>query len=149
MNFDTVRSIKIRTHSFETPGTESEIPKEKFGPRKKYAFLTETNLNLKLASTFRSLYVRKLVEDLREEIREHGTFEVLTKEVEETIARKKEEEALRSEGERLEKLVEELQETIANEKIAHEEERRRILNEISTEQVYLTDRRGCGGRRNF
>ncbi|XP_076233344.1 uncharacterized protein LOC143178502 [Calliopsis andreniformis] len=81
-----------------------------------------------------SLYVRKLVEDLKEEIREHGTFKVLTKEVEEVTARKKEEEALRARSERLEKLLAQLQETVAEEELMYEEERRRVLKELSEEQ---------------
>nr|XP_031826943.1 dynein regulatory complex protein 9 [Nomia melanderi] len=81
-----------------------------------------------------SLYLRKIMEDLKEEVREKGTFEVLTKEVEKLLGHEKEEEALRNESERLKNLAEELQRTIADEKIANEQEKRRMLNELAEEQ---------------
>lgn len=73
--------------------------------------------------------------DLKEEIREKGTFEVLTREVEKLLGHEKGEEALRKESERLKNLAEELQRTIADEKIANEQEKRRMLNELAEEQV--------------
>ncbi|KOX70078.1 hypothetical protein WN51_04595 [Melipona quadrifasciata] len=84
------------------------------------------------------LYMRKIMEKLKEEIREHGTFEVLTKEIEEIMTRQKEEEALLEEQERLRNAAAELQKTIAEKKLANEQEKRRILNELSEEQ-YVTE----------
>ncbi|KZC12263.1 IQ domain-containing protein G [Dufourea novaeangliae] len=81
-----------------------------------------------------SLYLQKIMEDLKDEVREKGTFEVLTKEVERLIAQEKEEETLRLETERLEKLAAELKKTIAEEKIANEEEKKRILNALAEEK---------------
>ncbi|KAK1128758.1 hypothetical protein K0M31_019910 [Melipona bicolor] len=81
-----------------------------------------------------SLYMKKIMEKLKEEIREHGTFEVLTKEIEEIMTRQKEEEALLEEQEKLRNAAAELQKTIAEKKLANEQEKRRILNELSEEQ---------------
>nr|XP_003705396.2 PREDICTED: IQ domain-containing protein G [Megachile rotundata] len=81
-----------------------------------------------------SLYIRKVMEDLKEEIREHGTFEFLTKEIEEITRRKKEEENLLEQEEKLKKTVTELQKLIADEKIANEENKRRMMYELSEKQ---------------
>ncbi|XP_003399574.2 dynein regulatory complex protein 9 [Bombus terrestris] len=81
-----------------------------------------------------SLYMRKIMEKLKEEIREQGTFDVLTKEIEEIMVRQKEEETLLEEQERLRKTAAELQKTMTEKKLANEQEKRRILNELAEEQ---------------
>nr|XP_033338830.1 dynein regulatory complex protein 9 [Megalopta genalis] len=83
------------------------------------------------------LYARKIMEDLKEEIREKGTFEVLTREVEKLLGQEKaereeeEEGPMREESERLEKLAEELRQTIGREKIANGLEEKRLPNELT------------------
>ncbi|XP_076686738.1 dynein regulatory complex protein 9 [Andrena cerasifolii] len=84
-----------------------------------------------------SSYVRNIVEALIEEISERGTYKILSDEVEKITARRKEEEALLAEKERLEKLAVELQKTIAEEKIANDEEKRRMMQELAEEQRSL------------
>lgn len=84
------------------------------------------------------------MEDLKEEIREKGTFEVLTREVEKLLAQEKEkktEAAAREECERLGKLAEELRQTIGRVKIADELEKTWIPNELTAVQVTLAHRR--------
>lgn len=99
--------------------------------------------SIKLSPTiFRSSYIRNIVEALIEEISERGTYKILSDEVEKITTRKKEEEALLAENERLEKLAVELQKTIAEEKIANDEEKKRILQELAEEQVLDS----CGTR---
>nr|XP_034191272.1 dynein regulatory complex protein 9 [Osmia lignaria]XP_034191273.1 dynein regulatory complex protein 9 [Osmia lignaria] len=80
------------------------------------------------------LYIRKVMENLKEEIREYGTFEMLTNEIERITCHKKEEEALLQQQEELRKTVAELQKIIADEKIVNEEKKKCILYELSEEQ---------------
>ncbi|CAL7952208.1 unnamed protein product [Xylocopa violacea] len=84
-----------------------------------------------------SLYMTKIMEELKEEIREQGTFEILTKEIEKIVLREKEEKALLLEQERLTKTVVQLQKIIAEEKVANEQSKKRILNELSEEQCNI------------
>lgn len=93
-----------------------------------------TNLLFTLITRY-SLYIKKVMEDLKEEIRKYGTFELLTKEIERITFRKKEEEASIQQQEELRKTVAELQKIIADEKIANEEKKKSILYELSEEQV--------------
>ncbi|XP_076377890.1 uncharacterized protein LOC117227569 isoform X2 [Megalopta genalis] len=93
------------------------------------------------------LYARKIMEDLKEEIREKGTFEVLTREVEKLLGQEKaereeeEEGPMREESERLEKLAEELRQTIGREKIANGLEEKRLPNELTAVQRRETEKR--------
>ncbi|XP_076642413.1 dynein regulatory complex protein 9 [Halictus rubicundus] len=80
------------------------------------------------------LHMGKIMEELKQEIREKGTFVVLTREVEKLLGQGKEEQAVREESERLEKLADELRQTIAQEKTADQLEEKRILNELAAEQ---------------
>ncbi|XP_076754148.1 uncharacterized protein LOC143425320 isoform X3 [Xylocopa sonorina] len=82
-----------------------------------------------------SLYMTKIMEELKEEIREQGTFEILTKEIEKIVSREKEEKTLLLEQERLTKTAVQLQKIIAEEKVANEQSKMRIHNELSEEQM--------------
>ncbi|KAG7202150.1 hypothetical protein KM043_015832 [Ampulex compressa] len=82
-----------------------------------------------------SLYVRKVMEDLKKEIRDKGTFEVLTNEIESIIARENEERALFKETEELQKMAADLRKTLADEKIAHEAEKKRLTKELIETQA--------------
>lgn len=75
------------------------------------------------------------MEGLKKEIREQGTFEILTKEIEKIVRREEKAEALLEEEEKVKRTVAELREIIAERKVANEQEKRRILNELSEEQV--------------
>lgn len=98
---------------------------------------------------FPSSYVRKIMAGLKEEMRERGSIEVLTKEIEKLIERTKEERALLAKSEKLEKLVAELQKTIANERIANEEEKKRVLNELAEEQVLYGEEKISPGLKGY
>ncbi|XP_076754147.1 uncharacterized protein LOC143425320 isoform X2 [Xylocopa sonorina] len=84
-----------------------------------------------------SLYMTKIMEELKEEIREQGTFEILTKEIEKIVSREKEEKTLLLEQERLTKTAVQLQKIIAEEKVANEQSKMRIHNELSEEQCNI------------
>ncbi|KOC60931.1 IQ domain-containing protein G [Habropoda laboriosa] len=81
-----------------------------------------------------SLYIRRIMEELKEEIRDRGTFEVVTREIETILAGEKEEEALLTEQKRLGEAAAELQRIIEEESLANEKERRRLLMELAEEQ---------------
>ncbi|OAD62186.1 IQ domain-containing protein G [Eufriesea mexicana] len=84
-----------------------------------------------------SLYMMRIMEDLKEEIREQGTFEVLSKEIEKIVTREKEVEALLKEEKEVRRTAAELRKIIAERKVANEQEKRRILNELSEEQCSM------------
>ncbi|KAI4494954.1 hypothetical protein M0804_001155 [Polistes exclamans] len=75
-----------------------------------------------------SLYVRSIMEKLKEEIRERCSFDVLTKEIERIVTRRKEEETLFEECTAMKKTAMELRRTLANEKMSNEVERTRLRN---------------------
>ncbi|XP_061931325.1 dynein regulatory complex protein 9 isoform X2 [Apis cerana] len=81
-----------------------------------------------------SLRMERIMEELKIEIRERGTFELLTEEIEKIVAREKEEEHLFKEREKLKRITEKLQRIIDGRKIVNEQEKIRILNELSKEQ---------------
>ncbi|CAK9831807.1 Dynein regulatory complex protein 9 [Anthophora retusa] len=81
-----------------------------------------------------SLYMQKIMEKVKEEIRERGTFEILRREIETILTHEKEEEALLGEQEKLRKTTAELQRTIDEETAANEQEKRRLLNELAEKQ---------------
>lgn len=68
------------------------------------------------------------MEELKEEIRERGSFDVLTKEIERIVTRRKEEEALFEECTAMKETAMELRQTLANEKMSNEAERTRLRN---------------------
>ncbi|XP_047348018.1 dynein regulatory complex protein 9 [Vespa velutina] len=75
-----------------------------------------------------SLYIRRIMEELKEEIREYGSFDVLTKEIERIVTQRKKEETLFEEYTAMKKTAMELRQTIANEKMSNEAERTRLRN---------------------
>ncbi|XP_043792977.1 dynein regulatory complex protein 9-like [Apis laboriosa] len=81
-----------------------------------------------------SLYVKRIMEELKIEIRERGTFELLTEEIEKIVTREKEEECFFKEEEKLRKSTAKLQRIIDERKIVNEQEKIRMLNELSKEQ---------------
>lgn len=93
-----------------------------------------TNNNVQI---FHSLRVKRIMEELKIEIRERGTFELLNEEIEKIVAREKEEECLFKEREKLRESTEKLRKIINEKKIFNEQEKIRILNELLKEQVSL------------
>ncbi|XP_006569559.2 dynein regulatory complex protein 9 isoform X2 [Apis mellifera] len=81
-----------------------------------------------------SLRVKRIMEELKIEIRERGTFELLNEEIEKIVAREKEEECLFKEREKLRENTEKLRKIIDEKKIFNEQEKIRILNELLKEQ---------------
>lgn len=81
-----------------------------------------------------SLRVKRIMEELKIEIRERGTFELLNEEIEKIVAREKEEECLFKEREKLRESTEKLRKIIDEKKIFNEQEKIRILNELLKEQ---------------
>lgn len=77
------------------------------------------------------------MEKLKIEIRERGTFELLTEEIEKIVTREKKEECFFKEEEKLRKSTAKLQRIIDERKIVNEQEKIRMLNELSKEQVFL------------
>lgn len=75
------------------------------------------------------------MEELKIEIRERGTFELLSDEIEKIMRREKGEEAVFKEQEKLRESAKKLQGMIDERKIVNEKEKRRILNEVTKEQV--------------
>ncbi|KAK2585009.1 hypothetical protein KPH14_008538 [Odynerus spinipes] len=75
-----------------------------------------------------SLYVRGIMEELKKEIRERGSFDVLTKEIERIVSRRKEEEALFEECAVMKRTATDLRRTLAEEKMSNEAERTRLRN---------------------
>lgn len=84
---------------------------------------------------FHSLRVKRIMEELKIEIRERGTFELLNEEIEKIVAREK--ECLFKEREKLRENTEKLRKIIDEKKIFNEQEKIRILNELLKEQVSL------------
>lgn len=84
---------------------------------------------------FNSLYTKRIMEELKIEIRERGTFELLSDEIEKIMRREKGEEAVFKEQEKLRESAKKLQGMIDERKIVNEKEKRRILNEVTKEQV--------------
>lgn len=79
--------------------------------------------------------MERIMEELKIEIRERGTFELLSEEIEKIVRREKGEEAVFKEREKLRESAKKLQGMIDERKIVNEQEKRRILNEVTKEQV--------------
>lgn len=79
--------------------------------------------------------MERIMEELKIEIRERGTFELLSEEIEKIVTREKGEEAVFKEREKLRESAKKLQRMIDERKIVNEQEKRRILNEVAKEQV--------------
>ncbi|XP_011881410.1 PREDICTED: IQ domain-containing protein G [Vollenhovia emeryi] len=78
-----------------------------------------------------SLYVSGIIQDLKREINEHGTIDVLTKEIERITSREQQENLLIEENERMQTIVAELRKTIADRKTANEREGERLTKKLA------------------
>ncbi|KYN33980.1 IQ domain-containing protein G, partial [Trachymyrmex septentrionalis] len=78
-----------------------------------------------------SLYVCSIIEDLKREISEHGTIDVLIKEIERITSQKEQEHLLIEENENMQIIVAELRKTIADKKTANEMEEERLTKKLT------------------
>ncbi|XP_026669378.1 dynein regulatory complex protein 9 [Ceratina calcarata] len=81
-----------------------------------------------------SLYMMNVMEELKAEISEEGTFTILSTEIDKITTREEEMGVLLSEQETLRNAVAELQNAVAGEKSTNEGERKRMLNELAEAQ---------------
>ncbi|KAI4498561.1 hypothetical protein M0802_006267 [Mischocyttarus mexicanus] len=119
----TVPLILYELHNWETT-TDKEIFNEDM--KEMIKDMQEQATYTKLQND--SLYVREIMDKLKEEIRERCSFDVLTKEIERIMTQRKEEEALFEECSAMKKTAIELRRTLANEKMSNEVERTRLRN---------------------
>nr|XP_012231744.1 PREDICTED: IQ domain-containing protein G [Linepithema humile] len=80
-----------------------------------------------------SLYVSAIIQELKQEISEHGTIEVLIKEIERVTSREEQERLLTEENGRMQTIVAELRKAIADKKTSSERE-----EELLTRKLTLT-----------
>ncbi|KAG5320442.1 DRC9 protein, partial [Pseudoatta argentina] len=78
-----------------------------------------------------SLYVSSIIEDLKREISEHGTIDVLIKEIERITSQEEQEHLLIEENESMQIIVAELRKAIADKKIANEKEEERLTKKLT------------------
>lgn len=79
-----------------------------------------------------------IIQDLKREINEHGTIDVLTKEIEKITSREKQEHLLIEENERMQIIVAELRKTIADRKTANEREEERLTKKLTLTRVNVS-----------
>lgn len=73
--------------------------------------------------------------DLRQEISERGTIEILIKEIERIQAREKQERLLTEENERIRAIATELRRAIADKKMSNEKEKMRLREKLTLTRV--------------
>ncbi|XP_011065755.1 PREDICTED: IQ domain-containing protein G isoform X2 [Acromyrmex echinatior] len=78
-----------------------------------------------------SLYVSSIIEDLKREISEHGTIDVLIKEIERITSQEEQEHLLIEENESMQIIVAELRKAIADKKTANEKEEERLTKKLT------------------
>ncbi|KAL0134621.1 hypothetical protein PUN28_001431 [Cardiocondyla obscurior] len=78
-----------------------------------------------------SLYVCGIMQDLKREINERGTIEVLSKEIGRITSREEQEHLLIEENERMRTIVAELRKAIADGKVANEIEKERLTKRLT------------------
>lgn len=85
-----------------------------------------------------SLYVSNIIQDLKREISEHETIDVLTKEIEKITSREEQEHLLIEEDERMQTIVAKLRKTIADKKTANEREEERLTKKLTLIRVNIS-----------
>ncbi|KAL6254871.1 hypothetical protein P5V15_014213 [Pogonomyrmex californicus] len=78
-----------------------------------------------------SSYVSGVIQDLKREISEHGTIDILTKEIEKITLREEQEHLLIEENKRMRTVVAELRKTIVDKKTANEREEERLTKKLT------------------
>ena len=79
-----------------------------------------------------------IIEDLKREISEHGTIDVLIKEIERITSQKEQEHLLIEENENMQIIVAELRKTIADKKTANEMEEERLTKKLTLTRVNVS-----------
>lgn len=82
-----------------------------------------------------SLYVSGIIEDLKREVSEHGTIDVLIKEIERITSQEEQEHILIEENESMQIIVAELRKAIADKKTANEKEEERLTKKLTLTRV--------------
>lgn len=84
-----------------------------------------------------SLYVGAIIRELRQEISEHGTIEVLIKEIERVTSREEQERLLIEENGRMQTIVAELRKAIADKKTSNEREKELLTRKLTLTRVQI------------
>lgn len=79
-----------------------------------------------------------IIQDLKREISEHETIDVLTKEIEKITSREEQEHLLLEEDERMQTIVAKLRKTIADKKTANEREEERLTKKLTLIRVNIS-----------
>lgn len=82
-----------------------------------------------------SLYVSGIIRDLKQEINERGTIDILIKEIGKITSREEQEHLLIEENERMQTIVAELRKAIADRKTANEMEEKRLTRKLTLTRV--------------
>lgn len=82
-----------------------------------------------------SLYVDGIIQDLKREISEHGTIEILIKEIKRIILQENEERVLLEKNKRMKMVAAELQKAISDRKMSSEKEEERLINKLNWTKV--------------
>jgi len=85
-----------------------------------------------------SLYVSGIIQDLKREISEHGTINVLIKEIERITSQEEQEHLLIEESERMQTIVAELRKTIADKKTANERKKECLTKKLTLTRVNVS-----------
>lgn len=107
----------------------------------KYILLTVQKLRL-LYCLHCSLYVSDIIRDLKREIHEHGTIDVLIKEIEKITSREEQDQVLIEENERMRTIVAELRKAISDRKAANEREEEHLTKKLTLTRVKCFTSRG-------
>lgn len=82
-----------------------------------------------------SLYVGAIIRELKQEISEHGTIEVLIKEIERVTSREEQERLSTEENGRMQTIVAELRKAIADKKTSNEREEELLTRKLTLIRV--------------
>ena len=82
-----------------------------------------------------SLYVSSIIEDLKREISECGTIDVLIKEIERITSQEEQEHLLIEENKSMQIIIAELRKAIADKKTANEKEEERLTKKLILTRV--------------
>lgn len=82
-----------------------------------------------------------IIQDLKREISEHGTIDILTKEIEKITSQEEQEHLLIEENERMQTIMAELRKTIADKKTVYEREEERLTKKLTLTRVNISPRK--------
>lgn len=82
-----------------------------------------------------SLYVSSIIRDLKREISERGTIEVLIKEIERITSREEQERFLSEENGKMQTIIAKLRKTIVDKKTSNEKEEESLTKKLTLTRV--------------